>query len=229
MFSRAENQRRKHFREEAEKTKREKLRQPRKTIAVEAEDDYFTRECTEIKANGKISAREKKRQINLAIQKEKRKKDMIAQLRKTPVAQLACERAGVSRSAYYKWRPQDPVFARAADRALEAGRSFINDLAESKLMGMIQNSNFKAIAFWLRHNNPRYAAIYRTIREYEVATERPSVEEENIASQEMAKLAAERMTPNIAPEELRDKLEAEMEEAERNSNHNKRLESFEED
>src|SRR3989344_7113760 len=94
MFSRAENQRRKHFREEAEKTKREKLRQPRKTIAVEAEDDYFTRECTEIKANGKISAREKKRQINLAIQKEKRKKDMIAKLRRTPVARSEERREG---------------------------------------------------------------------------------------------------------------------------------------
>ena len=135
----------------------------------------------------------------------------------------------VSRSAYYKWRPKDVVFARAADRALEAGRAFINDLAESKLLGMIQNGNFKAIEFWLRHNNPRYAAINRYIREYETATDRLSVEEANIATQEMSKIVAQKMQPEYAPEEIRNRSEEEDEEMERNKNHDKRLESFEEE
>lgn len=198
-------------------------------------EDFFNREIEKIKSNDQISDKEKKRLETLAIEKEKKKKEITIQLRKTPIVQYACDRTGTGRSTYYKWRADDLIFARAADRAIEAGCFLINDLAESKLIGLIQDSSITAIIFWLKHNHPKYTEINRIIHQYEVLTKnRPSVEEESIADQEMAKIIGSRMMPTvtITPEEAHIggmRLKQEEEEDERNVKQNERLRSFEED
>jgi hypothetical protein len=138
--------------------------------------------------------REEKRLATLAEQTEKQKRSLVVQLRKTPVVQIACERTSVGRSTYYEWRAQDKIFARAADRALEHGRFFVNDLAESKLIALIQNGNLPAINLWLRHNHPKYATLNRVIHEHEVITERPSVEEEYAAMDLAVRAASTRLS-----------------------------------
>lgn len=87
---------------------------------------------------------------------EKDKETLIEQFRKSPVVQVACEKCGVGRTTYYRWRKEDVFFATKADEALEEGRNLINDLAISKLVQKIGEGDFNAIKYWLSHNHQRY-------------------------------------------------------------------------
>ncbi len=53
-------------------------------------------------------------------------------LRKTPIIQIACEKSGISRATYYRWRKENPKFGKMADEAIVEGESFINDMSESQ-------------------------------------------------------------------------------------------------
>jgi hypothetical protein len=229
-ISRGERKRMQHFQEQEEE--REIIQLSQLNNEIVPTEDFFTLELKRIKSDNKISNKEKKRLKTLAVTTEKNKKEIVSQLRKTPIVQFACERTGIGRSTYYKWRADDLIFARAADRALEAGRFFINDLAESKLIKLIQEDNVTSIIFWLKCNHPKYAAVNRIIHEYEIVTDRPSIEESNIADQEMAKIIGDRIMPTMTQEEAHIgglRLKHEDEEAERNVKQDKRLRSFEED
>ena len=96
--------------------------------------------------------------INETIQKrqEAERKLVMDQLRKIPIVQLACERSGVSRSTYYRWRREDAKFKKATDEAMQDGEEMINDLSESQLITLIKEKNYPAISFWLRHRNDNY-------------------------------------------------------------------------
>lgn len=87
----------------------------------------------------------------------KNKELLLEQLKKTPVVQIACEKAGVGRATYYRWRKEDPEFAKASDQALLDGSLLVNDMAESQLMSAIKDKNMTAIIFWLKHHHPAYA------------------------------------------------------------------------
>lgn len=159
---------------------------------------------------------------------EEQKKAVISQLRKTPIVQIACERVGVGRSTYYKWRKSDKLFARVADKALQAGQFFINDLAESKLLSLVQNGNLTAIIFWLKHNHPKYAVTTRFIHEYEMVSDNPSAEETAVWAAEMARIRARKMRPIETEQDLKQRIEEEIEEAERKVPERKRREALEE-
>lgn len=87
---------------------------------------------------------------------DKQKQLLIDQLHKTPVIEVACQKVNVGRTTFYRWRKDDPDFDLACAQALEQGVGLINDLAESKLIGQIQESNFAAIRFWLQTHNETY-------------------------------------------------------------------------
>jgi hypothetical protein len=82
---------------------------------------------------------------------------LIEQLRRTPIVQVACEKAGIGRASYYRWRKDDEDFAKACDEAMREGVELVSDLAESKLINGIKEQNHGAISFWLRHRHPAYA------------------------------------------------------------------------
>ncbi len=82
---------------------------------------------------------------------------LIEQLRKTPVIQIACEKAGVSRMTFYRWRKDDSAFAEAADEALAEGKSLVNDLAESQLLSALKSGDPWSIQYWLRHHHAEYS------------------------------------------------------------------------
>lgn len=86
----------------------------------------------------------------------KDKQAVIEQLKKIPIVQIACERADVGRSTYYRWCKDDEDFAVASSEALSAGKAMINDMAESGLIGGIKDQSLPAIRFWLNHNHPDY-------------------------------------------------------------------------
>lgn len=86
----------------------------------------------------------------------KQKELLLELLKKTPVVQIACEKAGVGRATYYRWRKEDAKFLDLSDQALLDGSLIINDMAESQLMSAIKDKNMTAIIFWLKHHHPAY-------------------------------------------------------------------------
>lgn len=82
---------------------------------------------------------------------------LLEQFRKTPIVQIACEKLGIGRATYYRWRKEDPDFAKEADIAIEEGNKLINDMAESQLLSAIRDKNMTAIIFWLKSHHPSYA------------------------------------------------------------------------
>lgn len=82
---------------------------------------------------------------------------MLEQLQKTPVVQVCCEKLGIARSTYYRWREEDPEFAKQADKALAEGVALINDLTESQLLSAIKDRNISAIFYWLNHRHSAYS------------------------------------------------------------------------
>lgn len=88
--------------------------------------------------------------------KETHKPLIIEQLKKIPVVQVVCEKVGVSRSTYYRWRDNDKDFAKKSNRAIEEGNEMINDLAESQLISAIKDRNMTSIIFWLKRRHPAF-------------------------------------------------------------------------
>jgi hypothetical protein len=92
--------------------------------------------------------------VRLRIKKDKEL--LIEQLKKTPIVQLACEKVGVGRATYYRWKVKDKSFSKKAEIALAEGSLLINDMAESQLLSAIMEKNITAIIFWLKHHHPTY-------------------------------------------------------------------------
>lgn len=88
---------------------------------------------------------------------EKEKGLLLEQFKMTPIVQIACQKAGIARATYYRFRKSDPEFAKQADDALHEGVSLINDLAESQLLSLIRDRNLGSVVFWLKSHHPSYA------------------------------------------------------------------------
>ena len=80
----------------------------------------------------------------------------LEQLRKIPIVQVSCEKVGIARNSVYRWRSEDPEFAKAMDEALAEGEALVNDMGESQLLSLMKEKNWHAISFWLRKRNPKF-------------------------------------------------------------------------
>ena len=100
---------------------------------------------------------ENKSSVTIGKRIDKNQELLLEQLRKTPVVQVACEKVGVGRATYYRWRKDSEEFAKLADEAIMEGNALVNDMAESQLMAAIRDKNLTAIIFWLKHHHPHYA------------------------------------------------------------------------
>jgi len=90
------------------------------------------------------------------MKKNKFQDQFLEELKKVPIVQVACEKTGLSRNSIYRWRKDDPNFAKKMDEALIEGVAFVNDMSESQLLTLIKEKNYPAISFWLRHRNSNY-------------------------------------------------------------------------
>lgn len=87
----------------------------------------------------------------------KNKQLLLERLKKTPIIQIACEKLGIGRATFYRWKQEDEEFARLADEAISEGNSLVSDMAESQLLAAIRDQNLTAIVFWLKHHHPTYS------------------------------------------------------------------------
>jgi len=81
---------------------------------------------------------------------------LLEQLKKVPIVSIACEKSGIGRATYYRWKKEDLDFSKAADDALAEGTYLVNDMAESHLLAAIRDNNLGAVMYWLKHRNPNY-------------------------------------------------------------------------
>jgi len=100
---------------------------------------------------------DKKYQKTIQIRISGDKKKILDNLKQVPIISVACQKTGVGRASYYRWKKEDKIFSKEAERALQNGKQLINDLAESQLINAIKDQNMTGIIYWLRNNHPGYA------------------------------------------------------------------------
>ena len=88
---------------------------------------------------------------------QKDKEAVIENLKRMPIIEIACNKSGVSRATYYRWKEQDPAFSLAVDKAQEEGEALIRDVAVSKIIKGINDDNLTAAMYWLNHRDPRFS------------------------------------------------------------------------
>ncbi len=123
---------------------------------------------------------------------------LLEQLKKTPIVQVACEKVGIGRATYYRWRKENEVFAEQADISIAEGSLLVNDMAESQLMAAIRDKNLTAIIFWLKHHHPHYATKVEVTARLKADNEALTPEQEALVTRAL-KLAA--LLPNTHEEE----------------------------
>lgn len=98
----------------------------------------------------------KRDSASIETRKSAEQASLLEQLRKLPIVSIACEKTGIGRATYYRWKKEDEDFAKAADEALSDGTQLVSDMAESQLLGAIRDGNLGAVMYWLKHRNPHY-------------------------------------------------------------------------
>lgn len=129
---------------------------------------------------------------------DKNQELLLEQLKKTPIVQVACEKVGIGRATYYRWRKENEYFAEQADISIAEGSLLVNDMAESQLMAAIRDKNLTAIIFWLKHHHPHYATKVEVTARLKSDNETLTPEQEALVTRAL-KLAA--LLPEIKEKE----------------------------
>lgn len=87
---------------------------------------------------------------------KKQKEDLVEQLKKNPVIQIACEKLEIGRATHYRWYTDDKEYARAVDTAINEGVTFVAEFAESQLFNAVRNNEPWAVSMVLKAMHPRY-------------------------------------------------------------------------
>ncbi len=96
-------------------------------------------------------------QSKIAKRQDKDKEAVIENLKRMPIIEVACNKTGISRATYYRWKESDPNFSQMADKAQEEGEALIKDVAVSKIIKGINDDNLSAAMYWLNHRDPRFS------------------------------------------------------------------------
>lgn len=97
-----------------------------------------------------------KKRKTIKMRQVKEKVILLEQLKKYPIQLLACEKAGVGKATYYRWRNEDAKFAKAVEEAMAEGDEFINDLSEHQLLSLIKEKFWPAVHYRLEKRHPKY-------------------------------------------------------------------------
>ena len=121
-----------------------------------------------------------KKQATINARKIKDQENILEQLRQIPIVHICCQKAGVSRATFYRWRNESEDFAKKVEVAIAEGVQLINDLSESQLISLIKNQQMPAIAFWLKHRHQAYSAKLELKGEIKTKTEILTPEQEEL-------------------------------------------------
>lgn len=126
------------------------------------------------------------------------KKLLLQHIEKTPIVEVVCQKVGIGRTTLYRWLQEDPDFAKEYNGAFGTGVELISDLAESKLIGKIQEGDMTAVKLWLGTHRKDF------VSKLEVSAAKPeemSDEEKSAIEQAhvLLGLAASPIQPNLQP------------------------------
>lgn len=94
---------------------------------------------------------------NKIITRQSKDKDILLEnLRRSPIIEVACNKSGVGRTTFYRWKKQDEEFSKQVDKAIDEGIKLVNDMAESQLLTAIKDGDLKAVFYWLNHRHQAY-------------------------------------------------------------------------
>ncbi len=133
-----------------------------------------------------------KKQQTIYERQQREKELLLEQLRKMPIVSIACEKAGVGRTTYSRWRSEDDDFQKAADEAMHDGDELFNDMTETQLMNLIKDQkkpHFGAIRYRLSRCHPKYADKLQLLGSISIKDERLTPEQEAVV-REALKMAA---------------------------------------
>ncbi|MFA7254068.1 MAG: hypothetical protein WC107_05960 [Patescibacteria group bacterium] len=114
----------------------------------------------------------------IKLRKAKTQEQIIEQLKRTPIIEVTCNRVGVGRNSYYRWRRESKKFTEKCDRAIQEGCLLINDLAESTLITAMKEQNLTACMYWLNHRHDSYKNKLEVSGNLEIKQDKLSKEEE---------------------------------------------------
>lgn len=138
---------------------------------------------------------------------DKLKELLLENIKKAPIVQLACEKSGVGRATFYRWKKEDAAFAKKAEEALLKGQQLINELAESQLISAIKDKNMTAIIFWLKNNHKNYKTKIELSGGIKTESEKltPEQEESIMKALELSFLSKKEGINNNQPKEYGNK------------------------
>jgi len=111
------------------------------------------------------------------------KKAVLEQLKKLPIVQAACQKAGVGRASFYRWKIEDKQFAKDSDEAIAEGVEMINDLSENQLIMAIRDNNLSAVRFWLQNRHKAYTNKVEVTERVNSANQNLSDEQKKIVEE----------------------------------------------
>lgn len=82
------------------------------------------------------------------------------------VVSAACDKAGISRTTFYKWKDNNPLFAEAVSDIMERAIDF----AETSLLAQIQEHNTAATIFYLKTKGKGRGYVETNQVQHEVKT-----------------------------------------------------------
>lgn len=97
--------------------------------------------------------------------KKSQKEEFIEAFMETPIVLFVCHKVGISRATFYRWRNEDEHFDNQFKEAERIGRENFNDIAESSLVSLVKEKDYKAISYYLKHNHPRYSESINSLKE----------------------------------------------------------------
>lgn len=81
---------------------------------------------------------------------------ILAELEKTGIAQIACDKVGISRNTFYRWIKEDRDFLEQVDEAKSLGEGVVSDVALSNVITGIRNKDPMFTKYWLSHRHPDF-------------------------------------------------------------------------
>lgn len=81
---------------------------------------------------------------------------LLEELEKTGIAQIACDKVGVSRNSFYRWMKEDQDFLERVNEAKSLGEGVVSDVALSNVITGIKNRDAMFTKYWLSHRHPDF-------------------------------------------------------------------------
>lgn len=86
------------------------------------------------------------------------KRVFLESVAKMGIVEIACQKTGISRATFNRWKADDVEFRRQVMDAMNKGSEIMDDVVESKFIQLIQQGEIQAILFYLKYRHHKYNA-----------------------------------------------------------------------